>query len=87
MKLFKKAACTFSLLAAASCGPGMDEQDVEPTEPKPAQELGQVAQLLRKPNAVRDEYIVVFKNNLLKEVAQVGAGDGAGQGRPGDPRL
>jgi hypothetical protein len=73
MKLFKKAACTFSLLAVASCGPGMDEQDSAPTEPKPAQELGQVAQLLRKPNAVRDEYIVVFKNNLLKEVAQVGA--------------
>ncbi|HEX8702679.1 MAG TPA: S8 family serine peptidase [Myxococcaceae bacterium] len=72
MKSFKKAACTFSLLAAASCGPGMEEQDFEPTEPKSEQEIGQVAQLLKKPNAVRDQYIVVFKENLLKEVAQVG---------------
>ncbi len=71
MKRIKQAACTFSLLAAA-CGPGMEEQDFEPTEPKSAQEIGQIAQLLRKPNAVPDQYIVVFKEHL-KEVAQVGA--------------
>jgi subtilisin family serine protease len=72
MKRIKQAAFTFSLLAAAACGPGMDEQDVEPTEPKSAEEIGQIAQLLRKPNAVPDQYIVVFKDHL-KEVAQVGA--------------
>ena len=71
MKSFKQAACTFSLLAAASCGPGMEEQDFETNEPK--QEIAQMAQLLRSSRPIPGEYIVVLKSDL-KEVAQRGAG-------------
>jgi hypothetical protein len=70
MKSFKQAACTFSLLAAASCGPGMEEQDFETAEPK--QEVAELAQMLRSSRAIKDEYIVVLKSDL-KEVAQRGA--------------
>ena len=71
MKSFKQAACTFSLLAAASCGPGMEEQDFETNEPK--QEIAEMAQLLRSSRPIPGEYIVVLKSDL-KEVAQRGAG-------------
>jgi subtilisin family serine protease len=79
MKRFKRAACTFSLLAAASCGPGLEEQDLEPISPEepmeavePKGDVEQLAQLLRGERPIRDEYIVVLKDDL-KQVAQLGA--------------
>jgi subtilisin family serine protease len=76
MKRFKQAACTFSLLAAASCGPGMEEPDLQPEAPvealEPKENVEQLAQLLRGERPIRDEYIVVLKSHL-KQVAQHGA--------------
>ena len=60
---------TCSLLGMAACGEPMSEQEAQVIESK---EVGQVAQFMRSPNAVRDEYIVVLREDV-KTVAQRGA--------------
>lgn len=60
---------TCSLLGLAACGEPMNEQEAQVIESK---EVGQLAQLLRSPNAVRDEYIVVLREDL-KTVGPQGA--------------
>ncbi len=60
MKLkLTQALLTCSLLGAAACGGPMTEEEQQGI--LPSKEVGQVAQLLRKPNAVPDEYIVVLR--------------------------
>jgi len=61
---------TCSLLGLAACGEPMPEQE-QVIESK---EVGQMAQLLRKQNAVPDEYIVVLRDDV-KSVARRGAAD------------
>jgi subtilisin family serine protease len=60
---------TCSLLGLAACGEPMSEQEAQVIESK---DVGQTAQFLRNPNAVRDEYIVVLRENM-KTVALRGA--------------
>jgi subtilisin family serine protease len=75
----KVAMFSFSMLAAA-CGAPMAEDMSEMSAETAQQEIkaaakaepGQVAELLRSPNAVRDEYIVTFRDDL-KEVANRGS--------------
>ncbi|HLL53769.1 MAG TPA: S8 family serine peptidase [Myxococcaceae bacterium] len=75
----KVAMFSFSMLAAA-CGAPMAEDMSEMSAETAQQEIkaaakaepGQVAELLRSPNAVRDEYIVTFREDM-KEVAQRGS--------------
>jgi subtilisin family serine protease len=62
---------TCSLLGVAACGEPMSEQEAQVIESK---EVGQVAQFLRNSNAVRDEYIVVLREDV-KPVAQRGASE------------
>ena len=60
---------TCSLLGLAACGEPLPEEQQQVIESK---EVGQVAQLLRKPKSVPDEYIVVLREDV-KTVAGVRA--------------
>ncbi|HLM45462.1 MAG TPA: S8 family peptidase, partial [Myxococcaceae bacterium] len=52
---------TCSMLGLAACGEQMTEQEAQVIESK---EVGQTAQFLRNPNAVKDEYIVVLRDSV-----------------------
>jgi subtilisin family serine protease len=52
---------TCSILGLAACGEPMSEQEAQVIESK---EVGQVAQLLRKPKSIPDEYIVVLRDDV-----------------------
>ncbi|HZH75775.1 MAG TPA: S8 family peptidase [Archangium sp.] len=52
---------TCSMLGLAACGEQMSEQEAQVIESK---EVGQTAQFLRNPNAVKDEYIVVLRDSV-----------------------
>jgi hypothetical protein len=65
MKLkLTQAVITCSLLGAAACGGPMTEEEMQQEGILPSKEIGQMAQLLRKPKAVPDEYIVVLRDDV-----------------------
>ncbi|WP_309895280.1 S8 family peptidase [Archangium sp.] len=62
MKLkLTRTLLTCSILGVAACGEPMSEQEAQVIESK---EVGQVAQLLRKPKSIPDEYIVVLRDDV-----------------------
>ncbi|MCY1080332.1 S8 family serine peptidase [Archangium lansingense] len=71
MKLkLSRALFTCSLLGVAACGGPLPEEEGV----LPSKEVGQLAQLLRKPKAVPGEYIVVLREDA-KDVALRGSAD------------
>ena len=71
MKLkLSRALFTCSLLGVAACGGPLPEEEGV----LPSKEVGQMAQLLRKPKAVPGEYIVVLREDV-KDVALRGPSD------------
>ncbi|HZH75774.1 MAG TPA: S8 family serine peptidase [Archangium sp.] len=62
MKLkLTRTLLTCSILGVAACGEPMSEEEAQVIESK---EVGQVAQLLRKPKSIPDEYIVVLRDDV-----------------------
>ncbi|AKJ01991.1 subtilisin family serine protease [Archangium gephyra] len=71
MKLkLSRALFTCSLLGVAACGGPLPEEEGV----LPSKEVGQMAQLLRKPKSIPDEYIVVLREDV-KDVALRGSSD------------
>jgi len=71
MKLkLSRALFTCSLLSVAACGGPLPEEEGV----LPSKEVGQMAQLLRKPKSIPDEYIVVLREDV-KDVALRGSSD------------
>jgi subtilisin family serine protease len=71
MKLkLSRALFTCSLLGVAACGGPLPEEEGV----LPSKEVGQLAQLLRKPKSIPDEYIVVLREDV-KDVALRGSSD------------
>ena len=71
MKLkLSRALFTCSLLGVAACGGPLPEEEGV----LPSKEVGQMAQLLRKPKSIPGEYIVVLREDV-KDVALRGSSD------------